>query len=110
MSNVSEFIVIGHGTPDEKSIPVKAFVLAEFGEGRVGFLYELETGDFALGVKNSPESGREPEAKILLTRKSLHALMCTMHIYFKDANVDFEAELREFTPDGVAYDYQIIKP
>lgn len=99
-----DYIVMGYGSPEERIVDVASWSIAEYPEGRTGIVQETHDGDFAIRILNAPETGREPESKILLSRKSVFAMMCTLHIHFRESGMDIEKEILSIASDGVVYE------
>jgi hypothetical protein len=99
-----DYIVMGHGSPQERTVDVVSWSIAEYPEGRTGIVQETPDGDFAIRILNAPGTGREPVSQILLSRKSVFAMMCTLHIHFRELGIDIEKEILSIAADGVAYE------
>ena len=102
-SNI-DYIVMGHGSPKERTVGVASWSVAEYPEGRTGIVQETHDGDFAIRILNAPETGREPQSQILLSRKSVFAMICTLHIHFRESGMDIEKEILAIAANGIAYE------
>ena len=90
---------IGHGTPNEREIPIIKWISAYYNGGRKFSVVQWEDGNYILTIENHESSGRDVKQQMLLTEGSLIALIATVNLFMTGDKINFEDKLNSILSD-----------
>jgi hypothetical protein len=99
-------IVVGYGSPEEKSIEIKDYIQAGYIDHRVITVAALEDDSYVLTVENPVSTGRASQQSIRLSHESFIGLIHASFLYFGCKGIEIGEELKKcVSRDDIEYSY-----